>query len=169
MTDDLSVSAERHVNGSEPAALTRTHIPVGETIGQGHKRTLWRITPRDQDATTVSQTLVHREFEGLAIDVIVAERPWEQKDELALYIEGKPFTAQAAIVKLLFCLLEHPGCVYSFAPLSSALGLSGRDARRKKNTLIEHARRCRLLLTGANLPLSIAVVPEVGYALCRKA
>jgi hypothetical protein len=34
---------------------------------------------------------------------------------------------------------------------------------------MEHVRRCRILLGESKLPLHIALVPTVGYALCKKA
>ncbi len=148
--------------------MTLPQIIAGESIRRGtHTRIIWRIRPRDEDTTGVTQTLVSRELEGLAIDLVLTETAPEQK--LVLSINGKPYMAHQALLKLLFCLLAQPGWVYPFEHLSRALGLRGRDARRNKNTLVEHARRCRLLLTGAKLPLCVAIVPEVGYALCRKA
>ena len=72
-------------------------------------------------------------------------------------------------MQLLFCLLEQPSCVYSFEHLCQALGLTRGNSARNKMTLTEHIRRCRLLLNGSRLPLRIALVPTVGYALCRMA
>ncbi len=175
MTDNLSLATECDVEatalqGGEPPTPRQTETIAGETVvNKKYSRILWQITPRHLDGTRVNATLARREFAGLAIDVVLAERPWEQRNELVLYVNGKPYTAPPAMLKLLFCLLEQPGCVYSFAQLCHAVGLSGRNARRNKCTLVEHARRCRLLLAGADLPLYIAVVSEVGYALCRRA
>jgi hypothetical protein len=159
MHDDLSISvgleeAARSLNSGAPAALNRTQL---------------RVVRTEEDGDECNQTLARREFEGLTIDVVPADKPWEQHNEVALYIEGERCLAQPATIKFLFRLLEQPTCVYTFAQLCSALCLKSHDQRRNKDTLIEHARRCRILLKDAKLPLYVAVVPTVGYALCRKA
>ncbi len=50
-----------------------------------------------------------------------------------------------------------------------ALGLRTGNAHRDKQTLAEYVRRCRTLIEATKLPLFVALVPAVGYALCKKA
>lgn len=114
-------------------------------------------------ARKTQQPLVRRVFGDLSIHVLATETPWDGDNKLALYIHGKRrYIGEPATLRVLFCLLEQPSCVYGFAHLCSALGL-------KKQTLVEHVRRGRILLQQSRLPLHIALVPSVGYALCRKA
>jgi hypothetical protein len=116
------------------------------------------------------QPLGHRAFDGLAIHVLPTQSRWTGEHELALYIRGeRRYMGHRAQWQLLFALLEQPSCVYSFAHLCGALGLKNRSALRDKQTLFEHVRRSRMLLDESKLPLHIALVPKVGYALCRKA
>ena len=112
--------------------------------------------------------LAHRSFEGLAIQIIPTDAPWIG-NEFALFVRRRRrHEGHRAQRHLLFCLLEQPGSVYSFAHLCRALGLKG-SVQRKKLTLGEHARRARLMLAQCRLPLHITLAPGIGYALCRKA
>jgi len=107
------------------------------------------------------QTLAQRSFAGLAIHVLPTETPWKGDNRLALCIHGVPqdLGQQPATLQLLFCLLEQPSCVHTFEQLCRAMGLCNGNPARDKLTLVEHARRGRILLQKSKLPLHIALVP----------
>jgi len=93
----------------------------------------------------------------------------DRRDETVfLYINGRHATAQPKMIALLAYLFDHLGHVITYKQLCSVLGYGGDHRREPSRRLLrQYAYEIKRTLTKYEAPYMIAVVANVGYALCE--
>lgn len=89
-----------------------------------------------------------------------------QKQNLILLLNGQSIDAPRGTIVLLERLNKTFGRVVAYDEL---LGLIGQSGNQGRHTLRQHILGIRRLLTEHNAPHVLAVVSNVGYALCELA
>jgi len=87
-------------------------------------------------------------------------------DKLAVFVKERRANLTPAQAALLACLHENSGHVISYERLGQALGFKS-TRKQERNIIKQHMVGIRKTLAAHKAPCLIAIVPDIGYALCR--
>lgn len=91
------------------------------------------------------------------------------RPKMVVFINGRQAKASQSGAALLACLLENLGRAAPFRLLFQSLNFrpSTNAERSRRHVLRQHIRMVKQMLKSHKAPYVVAVIPEVGYALCE--